>query len=36
MSIKELKAARDYVFDATTVDIRDFGGDMQHWQVGGR
>lgn len=36
MSLAALKKAYDYVFDVTTVDVRDFGGDMKHWQVGGR
>lgn len=27
----------DYVFDISTVDLKDFGTpDMQHWQVGGK
>lgn len=34
---KTLRKTFDFVFDVTTVDIRDFGSeDMQHWQVGGR
>lgn len=37
MTLAQAKDAYDYVFDVTTVDIRDFGSaDMQHWQVGGR
>lgn len=37
MSISALKAAYDYVYDVTSVDIRDFGTiDMQHFQVGGK
>lgn len=36
LSIAALKQKYDYVFDVTTVDVRDFGGDMAHWQVGGR
>lgn len=34
---RALRENMDYVFDVTTVDIRDFGSeDMQHWQVGAR
>lgn len=34
---KAIRQGNDYVFDVTTVDLRDFGSaDMQHWQVGGR
>lgn len=34
---KYLRENYDYVFDVTTVDLRDFGSaDMQHWQVGGK
>ena len=36
MSLKELRQAHEYVYDVSTVDIRDFGGDMAHWQVGGK
>lgn len=36
MSLAELKRAYDFVFDVTTVDVRDFGDDMMHWQVGGK
>jgi len=37
MSLSALKSAYDYVFDVTSVDIRDFGSsDMQHFQVGGK
>ena len=34
---KYLRENYDYVFDVTTVDIRDFGSpNMHHWQVGAR
>lgn len=34
---KYLRENYDYVFDVTTVDLRDFGSSgMRHWQVGGR
>nr|DAL19880.1 MAG TPA_asm: hypothetical protein [Caudoviricetes sp.] len=36
MSLAELHEKYDFVFDVTTVDVRDFGGDMMHWQVGGK
>ena len=36
MSLKELRQAHEYVYDVSTVDIRDFGGDMAHFQVGGK
>ena len=35
--IRDLKKQYDYVFDVSTVDLRDFGSQrMQHWQVGGK
>ena len=36
MSLKELRQAYDFVYDVSTVDVRDFGGAMRHWQVGGK
>lgn len=36
-SYRVLREQLDYVYDVSTVDLRDFGStDMQHWQVGGR
>lgn len=36
-SYKDLRNYYDYVFDATSVDIRDYGSPhMQHWMVSGR
>ncbi len=32
----EARQTLDYVFDVTAVDVRDFGGKMQHWQVSGK
>lgn len=36
MSLARLKEEYDYVYDVSSVDVRDFGGDMRHWQVGGK
>lgn len=36
LKYSEARAAYDYVYDVTAVDIRDFGGSMQHWQVSGK
>lgn len=36
MTFAKLSETYDYAFDVTTVDVHDFGGDMAHWQVGGR
>ena len=36
MSLKELRQVYDFAYDVSTVDVRDFGGEMQHWQVGGK
>lgn len=36
MSLAQLQEKYDYAFDVSTVDVRDFGGDMMHWQVGGK
>ena len=36
MSLAQLQENYDYAFDVSTVDVRDFGGDMMHWQVGGK
>ena len=30
-----IEAAYDDVYDVNTVDFKDFGGDMSHWEVGG-
>lgn len=36
-SYAKLRQQNDYVYDVTTVDLRDFGSArMQHWQVGGQ
>ena len=36
-SYKEFRNSHDYVFNVTTVDIRDFGSKhMQHFQVGAK
>lgn len=37
LSYGKMRDKYDYVFDITTVDLKDFGRDrMQHWQVGGK
>lgn len=37
MTLAQLKANRDDVFDVTSVAIRDFGSEkMRHWMVNGR
>lgn len=36
LTYKEARQTLDHVYDVTAVDIRDFGGDMQHWQVSGK
>lgn len=37
LGYKYLREHNDYVFNVSTVDIRDFGSEkMRHWQVGGR
>ncbi len=36
MSLARLKEEYDYVYDVSSVDVRDFGGEMRHWQVGGK
>ena len=36
MSLKELRQVYNFAYDVSTVDVRDFGGEMQHWQVGGK
>lgn len=35
-SVQKLEAAYDDVYDVTKVDFKDFGGDMSHWEVGGK
>lgn len=32
---QKINAIYDYVYDVNTVDFKDFGGDMSHWEVGG-
>lgn len=34
-STQKINAIYDYVYDVNTVDFKDFGGDMSHWEVGG-
>lgn len=34
-SSQKISAAYDYVYDVKTVDFKDFGGEMPHWEVGG-
>ena len=34
-SSQKISAAYDYVYDVKTVDFKDFGGEMSHWEVGG-
>lgn len=36
MSFSKLVEAYDFAFDVSTVDVHDFGGNMAHWQVGGK
>ena len=37
MTLAQLKANRDDVFDVTSIAIRDFGSEkMRHWMVNGR
>lgn len=36
MSFSKLVEAYDFAFDVSNVDVHDFGGDMAHWQVGGK
>lgn len=35
-SNQKISAAYDYVYDVNRVDFKDFGGDMSHWEVGGK
>ena len=35
-SMQEIEAAHDDVYAVTRADVRDYGGDMQHFEVGGR
>lgn len=32
---QKIDATYDGVYDVNTVDFKDFGGDMSHWEVGG-
>ena len=34
-SFEEISLAHDGVYRVTKVDEKDFGGDMQHWEIGG-
>lgn len=34
-SAQKIDAAYDDVYNVNTVDFKDFGGDMSHWEVGG-
>lgn len=34
-SAQKIDAAYDNVYNVNTVDFKDFGGDMSHWEVGG-
>lgn len=34
--VQTIEAAYDDVYDVTKVDMKDFGGDMAHWEVGGK
>ena len=33
---EKIDATYDDVYDVNTVDFKDFGGDMSHWEVGGK
>lgn len=33
--VQTIEAAYDDVYDVTKVDVKDFGGDMAHFEVGG-
>ena len=35
-TVQTIEAAYDDVYDVTKVDFKDFGGDMSHWEVGGK
>jgi len=35
-SVQTIEAAYDDVYDVTKVDMKDFGGDMAHWEAGGK
>lgn len=34
-SAQKIDAAYDDVYNVNTVDFKDFGGEMSHWEVGG-
>lgn len=34
-SSQKIDAAYDDVYNVNTVDFKDFGGEMSHWEVGG-
>jgi len=34
-TVQTLEAAYDNVYDVTKIDVKDFGGDMGHFEVGG-
>lgn len=34
-TVQTIEAAYDDVYDVTKVDLKDFGGEMSHWEVGG-
>lgn len=34
-TVQTLEAAYDNVYDVTKIDLKDFGGDMAHFEVGG-
>ena len=34
-SAQKIDAAYDDVYNVKTVDLKDFGGEMSHWEVGG-
>lgn len=35
-NVQTIEAAFDDVYNVTKVDRKDFGGDMAHWEVGGK
>lgn len=35
-TVQTIEAAYDDVYDVTKVDFKDFGGEMSHWEVGGK
>lgn len=35
-TVQRIEAAYDDVYNVTKVDVKDFGGDMSHFEVGGK